>query len=124
VARILIADDNPDVRELLVALFRLHGHDPAAFPDGPALLAELRAHPADLCLVDWMMPGMDGPNVLSNIRGDSDHRVATTPVAMLTSVDRADLRYIARRGGAETFLNKGTPLSRLFEELSPYLAAH
>lgn len=123
-ARILIADDNPDARELLVALFRLRGHDPAAFPDGPALLDELRARPADLCVVDWMMPGMDGPNVLSNIRGDGDPRVAATPVAMLTSVDRADLRYIARRGGAETFLNKGTPLFRLFDELSPYLAAH
>jgi CheY-like chemotaxis protein len=124
VARILIADDNPDVRELLVALFRLRGHDPAAFADGPALLDELRAHPADLCLIDWMMPGMDGPEILSRIRGDPDPRTAATPIAMITSVDRADLRYIARRGGAEAFLNKGTPLGRLFDELSPYLAAH
>jgi CheY-like chemotaxis protein len=124
VARILIADDNPDVRELLVAIFRLHGHDPAAFADGAALLDDLRARPADLCLIDWMMPGMDGPEVLSRLRADPDTRTAATPVAMLTSADRADLRFIARRGGAETFLNKSTPLGRLFDELSPYLTAH
>jgi len=119
----LIADDNPDVRELLVAVFRLHGHDPAAFPDGPALLDEVRARPANLCVIDWMMPGMDGPEVLARLRADADPRIAATPVAMLTSADRADLRFIARRGGAETFLNKATPLGRLFDELSPYLAA-
>ena len=123
-ARILIADDNPDVRELLVAIFRLRGHDPAAFADGPALLDEVRARPADLCLIDWMMPGMDGPEVLARVRGDPDPRVAATPVAVLSSVDRADLRFIARRGGAETYLNKATPLGRLFDELSPYLVAH
>jgi CheY-like chemotaxis protein len=123
VARILIADDNPDVRELLVAIFRLHGHDAAAFADGPTLLADLRAHPADVCVIDCMMPGMDGPEVLSRIRDDPDPRTAATPVAMLTSVDRADLRYVARRAGAQRFLNKSTPLARLIDELSPYLAA-
>src|SRR4051812_22842456 len=121
VARILIADDNADVRDLLVALFRLRRHDPVAFASGPALLADLRAQPAALCLVDWMMPGMDGPAVLSEIRNDADARVAATPVVMLTSDDRADNRYVARHGGAQAFVNKATPLLRLFEALAPYL---
>ena len=122
-ARILIADDDPDVRDLLVALCRLHGHDAAAFPDGPALLEELRHRPADVCLIDCMMPGMDGPDVLSRIRSNPDARTAATPVAMLTSADRADVRYVARRGGAQTFLNKSTPVGRIFEAISPYLTA-
>ena len=122
-ARILIADDNADVRDLLIAMFRLRGHDPAAFADGHALLADLRAAPADLCLVDWMMPGMDGPAVLAEIRSDPDPRVAATPVVMLTSDDRADHRYVARHAGAQAFLNKATPIARLFEALEPYLPA-
>ena len=121
VARLLIADDNPDVRDLLVALFRLHRHDPIAFADGPTLLADLRAHPAALCLVDWMMPGMDGPAVLSAIRTDPDSRVAATPVFMLTSDDRADNRYVARHAGAQGFVNKATPIARIIEALAPYL---
>lgn len=122
-ARILIADDNADVRDLLVAMFRLHGHDPVPFADGPTLLAHLRATPADLCLVDWMMPGMDGPAVLADVRDDPDPRVAATPVVMLTSDDRADHRFVARHAGAQAFLNKATPLARMFETLAPYLPA-
>src|SRR4051812_34346847 len=122
VARILIADDNADVRDLLVALFRLRRHDPVAFASGPALLADLRAQPAALCLVDWMMPGMDGPAVLSEIRNDPDRRVAAPPVVMLTSDARADTRYVARHGGAQCFINKATPLTRIFEALAPFLA--
>jgi CheY-like chemotaxis protein len=123
VARILIADDHADVRDLLVALFRLRRHDATAFATGPALLADLRARPADLCLVDWMMPGMDGPSVLSAIRADPDPRVAATPVVMLTSDDRADHRYLARHAGAQAFINKATPVARLFEAVAPYLPA-
>lgn len=121
-ARILIADDNPDVRDLLVAMFRLRGHDAEAFADGPSMLAALRAGRADLCVVDWMMPGMDGPDVLSRIRDDPDPQTATTPVAVLTSIDQPERRYVARRGAAQTFINKSTPLRRMFEDLSPYLA--
>ena len=120
-ARILIADDNADVRDLLVALFRLRRHEPAAFATGPDLLAELRARPAALCLVDWMMPGMDGPAVLSEIRNDPDPRVAATPVVMLTSDDRADNRFVARHAGAQAFINKATPVAPLFEALAPHL---
>lgn len=123
VARILIADDHADVRDLLVAMFRLRRHEPVAFGTGLAVLAELRARPADLCLVDWMMPGMDGPSVLSAIRADPDPRVAATPVVMLTSDDRADHRFVARRAGAQAFINKSTPLARLFEAVAPYLPA-
>jgi len=122
VARILIADGNADVRDLLIALFRLRRHEPVAFDTGPGLLADLRARPAALCLVDWMMPGMDGPAVLSEIRNDADARVAATPVVVLTSDDRADHRYVARHGGAQAFINKATPLARLFEAVAPYLA--
>jgi CheY-like chemotaxis protein len=121
VARILIADDNADVRDLLVALFRLRRHDAVAFANGPALLADLRQRRADICLIDWMMPGMDGPAVLSDIRDDPDPRVAATPVAILTSDDRADHRYVARQAGAQTFINKATPLARMFDSLAPYL---
>jgi CheY-like chemotaxis protein len=68
-----------------------------------------------------MMPGMDGPAVLSEIRNDPDPRVAATPVVVLTSDDRADHRYVARHAGAQAFINKATPLNRMFEALAPYL---
>jgi two-component system cell cycle response regulator CpdR len=59
-ARILVVDDEPDVRMYVERALRLDGHDVTSTFDGFAALTELREAPYDLLLTDIAMPGMDG----------------------------------------------------------------
>ena len=96
--RILVVDDEPDIRELVRLNLEIEGYDVVLAPTGNAALATLEAEPIDLVLLDVMMPGIDGWEVLSRIKGNRDPRLSEVPVVMLTA--RADdLDRI--RGGIE-----------------------
>jgi signal transduction histidine kinase len=80
--RVLIADDNADMREYLARLLSPHWNvDRVA--DGQAALDAAIARRPDLILSDVMMPGMDGVTLLRAVRGD--RRIATTPVVLLSA---------------------------------------
>ncbi|MCR4759906.1 MAG: response regulator [Oscillospiraceae bacterium] len=57
---IYIADDEQSIRELLQAFLESDGYEVTAFPTGDALLAAFQQKPADLVILDIMMPGKDG----------------------------------------------------------------
>jgi signal transduction histidine kinase/PAS domain-containing protein len=97
-ARVLIADDNADMREYLIRLlaprWRVH-----AVPDGQAALEAALVEPPDLVLSDVMMPRMDGVALLRALRADP--RTSTIPVVLLSA--RAGEEAII--GGLETGAN-------------------
>src|SRR3954449_8419715 len=96
--RILVVDDEPDIRELLRLNLEIEGYDVVLAPTGDAALATLAAESIDLVLLDVMMPGIDGWEVLSRIKSNGDPRRSEVPVVMLTA--RAeDLDRV--RGGIE-----------------------
>jgi CheY-like chemotaxis protein len=67
-ARILVADDDVAVREVMTSLLERRSHAVTALEDGAALLRALRAGArADLCIVDWSMPG-GGAELLRSVR--------------------------------------------------------
>lgn len=77
-ASVLVADDDTDIRELVVFKLEQSGYDVVAVPDGEAALASLREHRPHLAILDIMMPGLSGLDVLHEIRADdslSDLRV-------------------------------------------------
>lgn len=59
-AKILVADDEPSVREFVVRALAHAGHQVSAVPDGMMALTALAAEPFDLLLTDIVMPGLDG----------------------------------------------------------------
>ena len=63
-ARILIAEDEALVRDLLVLMLELEGYAVTAVPDGEGALAKLRAHTYDLAVVDMRMAGLSGLDAL------------------------------------------------------------
>jgi CheY-like chemotaxis protein len=67
-ARILVVEDEPAIRELLVLVLGDEGHAVLAAPDGQAALAILRRHPVDLVVTDAMMPRLDGPGLIAQMR--------------------------------------------------------
>jgi two-component system OmpR family response regulator len=57
---VLVVDDDPDCARSLALLLEQFGHGATVAPDGPAALAEARARPPDVVLLDIALPGMDG----------------------------------------------------------------
>lgn len=106
-ARILAADDDPDMRKVLAAWLAPR-HDFHVVADGEALLAAATEHLPDLAIVDVHMPGADGWRVLSELRlRASSHRLRV--LILSGSVD--DLEFLSHEDcGADAFLTK--PVSR------------
>ena len=85
VTRVLVADDDPDLRELVEFKLSQAGYAVQAVPDGLAAWEAFESEPPALAVLDVMMPGMDGFEVLRKIR-DSDH--PRVPVLMLSAKSR------------------------------------
>ena len=87
--RVLYIEDEEDIRIVAdIALKTIGGLDTRCCASGPEGLATLETFPAQLILLDVMMPGMDGPSVLSEIRNNSQYQ--NTPVVFITAKVQAD----------------------------------
>jgi DNA-binding response OmpR family regulator len=82
-AVVLIADDDPDIRDLVEFKLTQVGHAVVAREDGPAALEAIRANRPDIALLDVMMPGMTGIEVCRALRTES--ATADLPVILLTA---------------------------------------
>jgi DNA-binding response OmpR family regulator len=100
-SRVLVVDDEADIRELVRALLERAGHHVLEAPDGQEALRVFYAEKPDLVLLDVSMPVMDGWGALERIRELSD-----VPVLMLTA--RADELEKVRglRSGADDYVTK------------------
>ena len=81
--RVLVADDDADIRDLVQFKLTQSGFDVAAVGDGQTALEAVLADPPDLLVLDLMMPRLTGIEVCQALR--SDDRTATVPVIMLTA---------------------------------------
>jgi DNA-binding response OmpR family regulator len=100
-SRILVVDDDDDIRGLLRTLLERAGHDVVDAPDGRAGLRELFARSPDLVILDVAMPGLDGWATLERIR-----EVTDVPVLMLTARDAELERVRGLMGGADDYVVK------------------
>jgi CheY-like chemotaxis protein len=118
VARVLVVDDEPDLRDLLRVSLNLAGHVVSLAPDGYRGLALARAERPDVIVLDVMMPGLDGWDVLTSLKADTEPGVATIPVLMLTA--RAGDLDVIRGGieGAVRYLPKPFAISDLHEAVA------
>ena len=109
---ILVADDDPNIRQLLVFALGKAGLDTIEAADGEAALTEVAAHHPDLVVLDINMPRKNGLEVLEEIKGDPELR--PIPVLILTtSQAEDDVRrsysghasgYVVKPVGFENFL--------------------
>jgi CheY-like chemotaxis protein len=104
VARILVVDDDPSVRALLRDVLEVEGHTVTDAVDGFAALRALAAERPDCVVLDVVMPGMDGHEVLSRLRATSGGR--ELPVVMLTAAADDDTAWRGWSGGADRVLGK------------------
>jgi two-component system OmpR family response regulator len=99
--RILIVDDDEDIRKLLEEYLRKNGFDAQAVADGPAMREVLAAKPASLVVLDLMLPGEDGLSLCRQLRARSQ-----VPVLMLTAKGDPVDRIIGLEMGADDYLAK------------------
>ena len=102
--RILLADDDPLMRELAESKLRDAGYQVRACVDGAEALAQLKCEGADLVISDLDMPNMNGFELTRNIR--EDRAICDTPVIVVTASDEDDPVERAFAAGATSFLAK------------------
>ncbi|HEX2770656.1 MAG TPA: response regulator, partial [Geobacteraceae bacterium] len=103
-ARILCVDDEPLNLSLLEAVLSPRGYDVVSAVNGPKALKKIAAERIDICLLDVMMPGMDGFEVCRRIKSDDLHR--NIPVVMITSYADTENRIRGIEAGADDFISK------------------
>jgi CheY-like chemotaxis protein len=109
--RVLIVDDNEDVRRILELRLGLAGFDVSGAANGREGLAALRGAKWDLVLLDLVMPEVDGFEFLAALRGAPE---PAPPVVVMTQYDDAANRQRALELGAARYVGKTSALDRGF----------
>jgi len=104
VARILVADDDVDIRELVEFKLSTLGHDVVAVGDGAAAIDACRAERPDLAVLDVMMPGVSGLDAIRAIRADA--ALADLPVILLTARAQESDVETGFDSGADDYITK------------------
>ena len=114
---ILVAEDQADIRDLLVMNLRGAGYDVAAVADGAAALASQAEQRSDLLILDLMMPALDGLEVCKALRA----RGHGTPILMLTAKSTELDRVLGLELGADDYLTKPFSLAELLARVKALL---
>jgi DNA-binding response OmpR family regulator len=114
---ILVAEDQTDIRDLLVLNLRSAGYAVTDVADGVAALAAQTAGEHDLLILDLMMPGLDGLELCKTLRA----RGCSTPILMLTAKSTELDRVLGLELGADDYLTKPFSLAELLARVKALL---
>ena len=106
---ILIVEDEPDIRNMLVFLLKSAGYDTITAESGEEGLAKAREHKPILMTLDRMLPGMDGLEIIRRMR----HNDVQTPVLILSAKASVDDRIEGLQAGGDDYLTKPFSFSEL-----------
>jgi|GEM_PF-1368722 len=110
-ARILVVEDNPEMRMMMMALLGTMGHEVVEAVDGTDVLRWALDEEPDLVMLDVMMPNVDGWEALTMLQ--EDHRTADIPVIMVTARKSAEDMAKAEELGASDYVTKPWSLGEL-----------
>jgi two-component system phosphate regulon response regulator PhoB len=117
--RIVIVEDEPDMAELVAMQLRREHYDVEVAHDGAEGLASVRRRPPDLVLLDLMLPGLSGTEVLRRVR--SDPNTADVPVVVLTAKSEESEVVSGLHLGADDYVTKPFSLSVLSARVAAVL---
>lgn len=118
-AKLVLADDDDDLRHIYASALRAVGHTVSEAVDGPSALETVRTHRPDLVLLDIWMPGLNGFEVLDALRHDPAG--ARLVIVVLSNLADAEARLAAFASGASVYLVKGLPLTDLLSRVDTAL---
>ena len=116
-ARLLVVDDEPNILELLSASLRFAGFDVATAANGNDALRVAAAYQPDLLVLDVMMPGLDGFEVVRRLRKDAQH----VPVLFLTAKDATEDKVAGLTLGGDDYITKPFSLEEVIARIRAVL---
>jgi DNA-binding response OmpR family regulator len=119
--KILVVDDDPDVRLGLQLRLAANQYEVFFAADGVASIAEARKHMPDLMILDLGLPAGDGFSVLERLK--ANEKLSSIPVIVLSGRDRVGNRDRAIKAGARTFLQKPMANEKLLAVIRTVLEA-
>jgi pilus assembly protein CpaE len=102
--RVLLVDDEEQIRKLLESALQRHGYEVVTASDGVEALRQIRAQIPDLIVTDVNMPNMNGFELTRRLR--ADHRTARVPIVMLSARKHADDILTGYAEGADEYIAK------------------
>lgn len=120
---VLVADDDPVVREVLQLALEARGYAVVVVGDGTSALTAARRHTPSVVLLDWLMPGVYGPDVAAALRAEP--ATARIPIVLLTTQGQQGDVAHGYRSGVDEYVTKPfhprevlAVVDRLLEEAS------
>jgi CheY-like chemotaxis protein len=120
-ARILVVDDNETLRTLIAQVLEAEGYVAIAADSAEEALEVARFAPPDLFLVDHVMPGMTGAELIRALHASSDEKLRRIPAIGLSAYDRGRHELLA--AGAVAAIGKPVAYALLLDEVQRTLAA-
>lgn len=102
--RVLLAEDEPNIAESITFLLERAGFEVTVENDGRGALDAVMADSPAVLVLDVMLPGLDGYEILRTLRADRDRE--SLPVLMLTAKGQREDREMALKCGADLFITK------------------
>ena len=120
-SRIVIADDDPDIRDLCFTILSTEGFEVLVAENAPECIKLAHKDRPDLILLDWMMPGVDGMEALQLLK--SNAATAEIPVVMVTAYGGPMEITLATHHGAEGYVTKPFEPADLLSLVQRFTAA-
>ena len=121
--RLLLGDDDPDTRDIIERVLARRGADVVAVPSAAAALQAVEASRFDVLLVDVMMPGMDGYDLMRKIRAMPAEKNGRVPAATITARSVLEDRLESLRAGFQSHLAKPIEPDELVELVQALVGA-
>ena len=120
--RVLVADDDPDMRTLIATVLRTPTYEVVLCGDAESALVRANdKKPYDVIICDFMLPGMSGLELIQRLR--ANRMTTKVPILMISAHTNYGMEDRAKAAGANHFLNKPFTLSQLRSALTGLLAS-
>ena len=104
--RVLVADDDRNLRKIIATNLELAGYEVTTANDGRDAVAKIEAHVPDLVLLDLMMPYMNGYEVARAVRSHANPTIANVPIIILTAKGETEDKLLGFEAGADDYITK------------------
>lgn len=111
--RVLVVDDEPNIAELLMMALRYEGWEVRTAMTGKAAVDTARTFVPDVVVLDWMLPDIEGPEVMRRVRAHDDQ----VPVLFLTARDAVEDRIAGLTAGGDDYVTKPFSLEEVVARL-------
>ena len=120
-AQILLIDDDTNLLQMVKLMLQRVGHEVQTASDGEKGIAMAADSQPDLAIIDVMMPGLSGYDVVRRMREDT--RTARIPIVILTARSQPMDKHMALEAGANAFLSKPVTSQELIDRVDAVLRA-